>query len=44
MRLSPDLVSELLSYGSKIEVTAPQELRVMMAAEIRKTLDKYQPN
>ncbi len=44
MRLSPDLVSELLSYGSRIEVLAPQELRVMLATEMRNALKKYQEN
>lgn len=42
MRVTPDLVSELLSLGSKIEVVAPRELRAMMAAELEKALSAYQ--
>lgn len=43
MRVTPDLVAELLSLGSKIEVIAPRELRAMIATELRKALAPYQP-
>lgn len=42
MRLSPDLVSELLSYGSRVEVLAPPELVMMVKNELREALAKYQ--
>lgn len=41
MRLTPDLVQELLSYGPKITVLAPAELRAMMMAELQNALDNY---
>lgn len=42
MRLTPDLVQELLSYGPKITVMAPQELRAMMKENLKEALANYQ--
>lgn len=41
MKITPDLVAELLGYGSKIEVTAPPELRAMMRTELQAALSRY---
>lgn len=41
MRVTNDLVSELLSYGSRIEVVAPPELRTIIRTELQQSLDKY---
>ena len=43
MLLTADLLNELLSYGSRIEVLSPTELRTAIAAELRKALDAYTP-
>lgn len=42
MRLTPDLVQELLSYGPKVTVEAPQELRAMMKENLKEALANYQ--
>lgn len=44
MRITRDLVSELLSYGSEVEVLAPVELRTMMRSELEKALSPYVSN
>lgn len=41
LRLTPDFVQELLSYGPKITVLAPAELRAMMIAALTESLDNY---
>ncbi len=41
LRLTPDLVQELLSYGSKITVLSPPELRAMMITELENSLNNY---
>ena len=41
VKLTYDLVRELLSYGSAIKVIAPTELRVMITEELKKTLAQY---
>lgn len=42
LRLTPDLVQELLSYGPEITVMAPKELRAMMTDQLRRALENYQ--
>ena len=42
LRLTPDLVQELLSYGPKITVLAPAELRAMMIDALQSALDGYE--
>ncbi len=41
MRVTPDLVSELMSYGARIEVLAPPELRSMVQQELSEALANY---
>lgn len=41
MRITPDLVSELLSYGPRIEVLEPPELRAMLRTELEAALKFY---
>lgn len=41
LRLTPDLVQELLSMGSAVTVVAPPELRAMMVTQLRDTLANY---
>ena len=42
LRLSDDFVEQLLSYGSRIEVLEPRELRVRIADELKTALALYQ--
>lgn len=42
MRISPDLVEELLSHGSRVQVLEPPELRAMMIRELKNTLKAYE--
>lgn len=42
MRVTPDLINELLSYGSRITVLSPPELRAQISAELRKSLSSYE--
>ena len=42
LRVTPDLIQELLSYGSRIEVISPIHLRFSMADALRDALDKYE--
>ena len=44
MRITPDLVAELLSYGARIEVLQPRELRAMMHTELTEALKYYSNN
>lgn len=44
MRITDDLVRELLSYGPRIVVEQPRELRVRMCDELRRALDGYTDN
>lgn len=41
IKLTPDFVSELLSFGPGIVVLEPPELRAMMLTSLRETLDLY---
>lgn len=41
MRISPDLVSEILSHGPRIEVLEPRELRVQVSTELKEALARY---
>ena len=41
IKITPDFVQELLSYGPKVTVLAPPELRAMMVDSLRKSLDNY---
>ena len=41
MRITPDLVSELLSYGPRVEVIEPPELRAMLRTELEESLKFY---
>lgn len=41
MRITNDLVNELLSYGPRIEVLAPPELRTIVRGELQSALDNY---
>ncbi len=42
LRLTPDLVQELLSLGSEVKVMAPPELRVMVTNALRLALEQYE--
>lgn len=41
MRLTPDLVKELLSFGPNVTVISPPELRAMVTEQLKATLDNY---
>lgn len=41
MRITPDFINELLSYGSRITVLTPAELRAAITTELRKSLANY---
>lgn len=41
LRLTPDLVSEILSMGSAVSVVSPPELRAMIKTELEKSLKNY---
>ena len=43
LKLTPDFVQELLSYGPKVEVVEPPELRAMMITNLKDTLKYYEP-
>jgi predicted DNA-binding transcriptional regulator YafY len=40
--ITPDLVSQLLAMGDKVEVLEPEELRVEMKEEVRKMKERYE--
>lgn len=42
MRITPDLVNELLSYGSRITVLSPAELKAAITTELRRSLSNYE--
>lgn len=42
LRLTPDFVQELLSYGPKVTVLGPPELRAMIIDSLNKSLENYQ--
>ncbi|MCM1450918.1 MAG: WYL domain-containing protein [Clostridium sp.] len=42
MRITPDLVNELLSYGSRITILGPAELKAAITTELRKSLSNYE--
>ncbi len=44
LKLTPDFVKELLSFGSDVVVLTPPELRAMMITSLRETLDRYSQN
>lgn len=41
LRLTPDFVQELLSYGPNVTVLAPAELRAMITNSLQQSLDNY---
>lgn len=41
MKLTPDLVSEILSYGPRITVVAPPELRAMVIDQLNESISNY---
>lgn len=41
LRLTPDLVQELLSFGPRVTVVAPPELRAMMIDNLTQSLENY---
>lgn len=42
LRLSDDFVEQLMSYGSRVEVLQPRELRLRVASELRAALQQYE--
>jgi hypothetical protein len=44
LQLTPDFVQELLSYGPKITVLEPPELKAMIITNLKEALDKYSTN
>lgn len=42
LRLTPDLVQELLSLGSEVKIMAPPELRAMVTNALRLALEQYE--
>lgn len=42
LRLTPDFVQELLSYGANIRVVSPPELKAMVTTALRDALDQYE--
>ena len=42
LRLTPDFVQELLSYGPNIQVVSPPELKAMVVTQLRDALAKYE--
>lgn len=43
LRLTPDFVRELLSFGPSVKVVNPPELRAMVITSLRDTLAQYEP-
>ncbi|MCF0218176.1 MAG: WYL domain-containing protein [Muribaculaceae bacterium] len=41
MKLTPDFLSELLSFGPKITILDPPQLRAMLVSSLEQTLDNY---
>ena len=41
MRITPDLVEEILSHGPRLMVLEPPELRAMVTTELRAALEAY---
>lgn len=41
IKITPDFVQELLSYGPRVTVLAPPELRAMMTDSLTRTLENY---
>ena len=44
LRITPDFVSELLSFGPSVTVLAPPELRTMVVSELQSALANYSPD
>ncbi len=42
LRVTPDLVRELLSFGASVTVMSPPELRAMMVEALKASLDNYE--
>ncbi|MBQ9072975.1 MAG: WYL domain-containing protein [Muribaculaceae bacterium] len=42
LRITPDFVQELLSYGPQITVVEPPELKAMMISSLKETLTNYE--
>lgn len=43
MRITPDLVSEILSFGASVTVLSPPELRTMVINDLNNAIANYQP-
>ncbi|MDE6130104.1 MAG: WYL domain-containing protein [Muribaculaceae bacterium] len=41
LRITDDFVSELLSYGSRIRVISPPELKARLCSEYEQALSQY---
>ena len=41
LRLTPDLVAEILSHGPRLTVLEPPQLRAMVKQELKATMDNY---
>lgn len=44
LKLNYELVHELMSLGDGVKVEEPRELQIMVANELRKAIDQYQPS
>lgn len=42
LRLTPDFVQELMSYGPNVTVLAPAELRAMIVNNLQQSLKNYE--
>ena len=42
MRITPDLVAQLLSYGPSVTVLSPPELKAMLLTDLRAALANYE--
>lgn len=42
LRLTPDFVQELLSYGPRVTVLGPPELKAMVTSSLRQSLNNYE--
>ncbi|MDE6266326.1 MAG: WYL domain-containing protein [Muribaculaceae bacterium] len=42
LRLTPDFVSEILSYGPRVTVIAPDDLKIMVKTQLKEALRNYE--